>query len=185
VVLALADRLVPERRGFPRPLAADLPRKVDAIVAMAHPATQKEVKQLLGLFENALAGFLLDGQPRTFSTSSPPEQDRRIRAWARSRITVRRTGYRALKKMVHAAYYSSPETYAAVGYPGPPLGPLPAAAEKPQEEPVEEAPPREEPMGQGSPEEEARPLSRPPLARPVETEPAPRSGLGPPEEKAH
>jgi len=94
VVLAIANRLVPERTGFPRPLEVGVPDKVDAMVAMAHPATQKEVRQLLRLFENALTGFLLGGQLRPFTASSPWEQDERLRGWARSRITLRRSGFR-------------------------------------------------------------------------------------------
>jgi hypothetical protein len=122
VILAIADRLVPPRRGFPRPLEVEVPRKVDAIAAMAHPAVQHELRQLLGLFESPLTGLTLDGLAGTFSGASPEAQDRRLHAWATSRIAVRRTGFRALKKLVYAAYYASPETWTAVGYPGPPTG---------------------------------------------------------------
>ncbi len=122
VILAVADRLVPPRPGFPRPLEVGVPRKVDAIAAMAHPAVQHELRQLIGLFESPFTGLFLDGLPGTFSGASPEAQDQRLHDWATSRIAVRRTGFRAMKKLVYAAYYSSPETYAAVGYPGPPIG---------------------------------------------------------------
>jgi hypothetical protein len=98
-----------------------VPEKVDAIAAMSDPATQADLRRLVRLFESALAGFLLDGQPLLFTASSPAGQDRRLAAWAKSRIALRRTGYRALKRLVYAAYYSSPETWPAVGYPGPPV----------------------------------------------------------------
>ena len=55
--------------------------------------------------------------------SPPPrheQQDARIRAWQQSRLEVRRTGYRALKKIVYSSYYGARETWAAIGYPGPP-----------------------------------------------------------------
>ncbi len=137
VVLAVADRLVPPRAGFPRPLEVAVPRKVDGILGMAHPASQKEVKQLLRLFENALAGLVFEGQLRTFTSSSQEHQDARLASWAHSRIALRRTGYRALKRLVYAAYYASPETYAAVGYRGPPSAP--AARSDPQGPHKEEA----------------------------------------------
>jgi hypothetical protein len=35
-------------------------------------------------------------------------------------MAVRRTGFQALKRLSAAVYYGSPETYASVGYPGPP-----------------------------------------------------------------
>lgn len=131
VLLAVADRLVPERRGFPRPVELRLPEKIDGIAAMAHPANQADLRRLVRLFESALGGFLLDGQPRLFTALSPAGQDRRLAAWARSRIALRRTGYRALRRLVYAAYYSSPETWAAVGYPGPPLAFSPPTASTP------------------------------------------------------
>jgi len=208
VMLAVANRLVPERVGFPRPLDVGVPRKVDAILAMAHPATQKEARQLVRLFENALTGLAFEGQLRTFTNSSPEEQDERLRGWATSRITLRRTGYRALKRLVYAAYYASPETWPVIGYAGPPDLPSQPPARKPEAEKPEvvdrparpqraaEAPPeaaRPPPRPQRPPEaatEAARPPPRPaqPESRPIEPAPVdevpvPRTGMGIPGEE--
>jgi hypothetical protein len=128
VLLALSERLVPPRPGFPAPLEVDLPRRADAVVASLGTEARAELKQLVNLFENALAGFLLDGQLRTFTDGSPEQQDARIRAWQTSRYRVRRTGYKALKRVVYAAYYGAPATWNAIGYPGPP--PIAAAPVK-------------------------------------------------------
>jgi hypothetical protein len=118
---------------------------------------QKELRQLVGLFENALAGLLLDGQWRTFTASSPEQQDARIRAWQKSRFTVRRTGYRALKKIVYSCYYGAPETWKAIGYPGPPPtgGPV-----------VREAPPAPGTVTEGAPPAPAAAPMGPPPASP-------------------
>jgi len=205
VMLAVANRLVPERVGFPRPLDVGVPRKVDAILAMAHPATQKEARQLVRLFENALTGLAFEGQLRTFTSSSPEEQDERLRGWAMSRITLRRTGYRALKRLVYAAYYASPETWPVIGYAGPPQLPSqppsrPQEAEavdrqaRPQrasEVPAEAARPPPRPQRPPeAPAETARPPPRPaePEARPIEPAPVeevpvPRTGMGIPAEE--
>jgi hypothetical protein len=174
VVLAVADRLIPPRAGFPRPLEVAVPRKVDGIIAMAHAAAQKEVKRLLHLFENALAGLLFEHQLRTFTASSPGEQDARLASWAHSRVALRRTGYRVLKRLVYAAYYASPETYAAVGYRGPP--PVPAAnpSTQQQREPAASAPERR-PARQ-------RP-SRTLAPKPLDVVPEPREGIALPEPK--
>lgn len=134
VLLAVADRLVPEQPGFPRPRALRLASRMDGVAAKADPATQRDLRRLVRLFESAGAGLLLDGAPRLFTTSSPPQQDRRLAAWRDSRIAVRRTGYRALKRLVYAAYYGSPETWAVVGYPGPPMARVPAAPLQPPPE---------------------------------------------------
>jgi hypothetical protein len=192
VVLAIADRLVPERSGFPRPLEVGVPRKVDAMVALAHPATQKEVRQLLRLFENALTGLLFDGQFRPFTASSPRGQDDRLRGWARSRIALRRSGFQALKKLVYAAYFGSPETWEAIGYPGPPPLPAPVVHEPPAPTPDEEEKgraaerrPPARPAPRPAPRQAPRPIepapqpasSTPPEPLPVEPAPAPRTDM--------
>jgi hypothetical protein len=120
VLLAIADRLVPVRDGFPRPAALRVAEKLDEMVARMHPGDQKEVKQAIGLFESALTGVLFDFSPRTFTESPPEEQDRRLAAWRDSRVAIRRTVWKTLRSLPLAVYYGSPEVYAAVGYPGPP-----------------------------------------------------------------
>jgi hypothetical protein len=181
VLVALSDRLVPARAGFPAPLDVEVPRRVDAIVAMSPEPVQQEIRQLVRLFENALAGFVLDGQLRTFTDSSPEQQDARIRAWQASRYTLRRTGYKALKKLVYAAYYGAPATWPALGYPGPPsLGPRPSPREKERERPE---PPPEEPRRPRAREGAARPLEPAPAPAAIEEAPAPRSGMDLPPER--
>ncbi len=98
----------------------DLPRRIDGLLGLMPVEGQKEVRQLVGLFENALTGLLFDGQLKTFTASSHEQQDARIRGWQKSRLEVRRTGFRALKKIVYSSYYGARETWSAIGYPGPP-----------------------------------------------------------------
>lgn len=181
VVLAVANRMVPERVGFPRPLDVGVPRKVDALVAALHPGTQKEIRRLLNLFEGALAGALFEGQFRTFTGSSPWEQDERLRGWAQSRVTLRRSGFRALKKLIQAAYYSSPEAWPAIGYPGPPPVPPPVPAERPPA--PDQAEERSPAPSASAPPRPAEPAQRPaPAPREVESIPTPRSGVPTPTE---
>ncbi len=194
VILAIADRLVPERKGFPRPMAMDLPAKVDALAARAHPATQKELRQLIRLFENALTGLLFEGVPQTFTQSTPEAQDRRLAGWGRSRVTLRRTGVGALRELIYAAYYASPEVYPALGYPGPPSTALlkrvrhdvadSAPADRPPdskperppdhppERPLERAPEKPERAPEHKPEQkpERAPEKPPPSFEPAEPE---------------
>ncbi|MEY2667699.1 MAG: hypothetical protein RJA59_337 [Pseudomonadota bacterium] len=120
VFLELSERLLPPRPGFPAPLDVELPRRIDGLLALMPVEGQKEVRQLVGLFENALAGLVLDAQWKPFTASTHEEQDARIRSWQMSRLEVRRTGFRALKKIVYSSYYGARETWAAIGYPGPP-----------------------------------------------------------------
>lgn len=142
VLLAVADRVIPDHPGFPRPAEVGLPARIDAIAAMTDPATQGELRRLVTLFESGFGG-LLDLSPRLFTECDGAAQDRRLRGWMDSRLALRRTGFKALKRLAAAAYYGSPATWKAVGYPGPPVGAQLAAPKPPpaSPEPVREEPP--------------------------------------------
>jgi len=109
-----------ERPPAPSPAEVDVAAKADAFLAPLDAGSAKELKQLLALFDNALFSFVTGGPPRPFTRMTAPDQDAHLDRWATSRIAIRRTGFQALKRLAAAVYYGSPETYASVGYPGPP-----------------------------------------------------------------
>lgn len=134
VFAAVADRILatgpleaspelgppPSRPAAPLPSEVLVAEKADAFLAPLDAASAKDLKQLLMLFDNALFSVVMGGPPRPFTQMSPEEQDKHLRAWATSRLAIRRTGFQALKRLAAAVYFGSPETYASVGYPGPP-----------------------------------------------------------------
>jgi hypothetical protein len=109
--------------AWPATEAVDCAGKVDALMAQLHPQVSMEFRRLLRVFENGMTGLLSIGRLTTFTASAPEDQDRRLEAWRKSRVALFRSGYQAMKRLAHATYYSSPETYARVGYPGPPVVP--------------------------------------------------------------
>jgi hypothetical protein len=114
------ENVLRSRPPAPAPAEVDVAGKADAFLAPLDAASAKELKQLLALFDNALFSVLTGGPPRPFTRMSAVEQDAHLDRWATSRMAVRRTGFQALKRLSAAVYYGSPETYASVGYPGPP-----------------------------------------------------------------
>ena len=92
-------------------------------MAEAHPTVGAELRRLLRLFESGLSGLFTNAQPTPFTRLAPAEMDARLEAWRHSRLALLRSGYQALKRLAQATYYSSPETYPRVGYPGPPVVP--------------------------------------------------------------
>jgi hypothetical protein len=115
---AVADRVV---QG---PLSARQLRvteKTDALMAAADPDSQRDLRQLLALFDNALAAFVFDGRLQTFTELDPAAQDRALVQWRDSRLAVRRSGFQALQRLSLAMAYSDPRTYEGIGYPGPPV----------------------------------------------------------------
>lgn len=120
ILLSVARRTLPPGPRFPPPEEVHVAERVDSFLAMSHPGVQRDVKRLLSLFDSALFGLVLDGSPSRFRAATPEVQDARLTAWSSSRIALRRTGFRALRRLVGSAYYSSPSTWTAAGYPGPP-----------------------------------------------------------------
>lgn len=127
VFAAIADRVIPAQGKFVSPEQAEVAERVDDVLSRAYPWMQADFKKLVRLFENGVANLVLGGRPESFTRMSPEAQDAVLAAWADSSIKLRRTGYKALRGIVVAAYYGNPITYAAVGYPGPPD--LPALGE--------------------------------------------------------
>ncbi len=130
VLAAVAARIVPGDGAdarWPRADALDCAGKIDALMATVHPDVGHDFRRLLRLFESGFVGLLTAGSPRPFTRAAPAEQDARLEAWRRSRFALLRSGYQALKRLCDAAYYSSPEIYPLVGYPGPPEVPQPPA----------------------------------------------------------
>jgi len=116
--LAAASR---SRPAPPSPGELDVAGKADVFLAPLDAGSAKELKQLLALFDNALFSVLTGGPPRPFTRMSTEDQDAHLERWATSRMAIRRTGFQALKRLSAAVYYGAPETYASVGYPGPPV----------------------------------------------------------------
>ncbi len=111
--------------AWPSAEALDCAGKVDALMALAHPAAGAELRQLLHLFESGLIGLFTSFQPTPFTRLAPAAMDARLDAWRYSHLALLRSGYQALKRLAQATYYSSAELYPRLGYPGPPVVPQP------------------------------------------------------------
>src|SRR3954454_23303412 len=69
VLAAVAARVVPgdgAAAAWPSAEAVDCAGKIDALLALTHPAVGEDFKRLLGLFENGLAGLFIHGSPTPF-----------------------------------------------------------------------------------------------------------------------
>jgi hypothetical protein len=109
-----------KRPRAPTPAQVGVAEKADAFLAPLPRSDAKDLKQLLALFDNALFSLLSGGPARPFTQMDPDEQDAHLRAWRTSRLAIKRTGFQAMKRLCCAIYFGAPETYASVGYPGPP-----------------------------------------------------------------
>jgi len=117
VLIAVAARVVTVKGADPVAIA----HGVDRMLATVLPELQEAINQLLGLFENALPGLLLDGRMRPFTRLSGDSQDGVLESWRTSRLLLRRSGYQALRKLILSAYYVEESSWAALHY-EPPSG---------------------------------------------------------------
>ncbi|MCP3098864.1 hypothetical protein LZ198_08250 [Myxococcus sp. K15C18031901] len=113
---AVARRAFPPRPGWPDADVARVASTADGLLARADPSAAKEVKALLGLFDNALAGLLFTGHVTPFSLLEPGAQDVVLEGWRTSRLVFRRSGYHALRALIYSAYYAHPAAIAATGF---------------------------------------------------------------------
>lgn len=93
---------------------------VDETIALWVEENRNDFRKLLGLFDNGLAGLILDGHARPFTHLGPESQDAVLDAWRDSRILLRRAGFQTLRKLTAAVHWSDPKSWASVGYAGPP-----------------------------------------------------------------
>jgi hypothetical protein len=120
VLDAIARRMIVPMPGFVSVDDARVAFQCDRILSRTDVTSQMELRQLLNLFESALANFVLGARVKPFSQLEPEAQDEVLHEWMTSKLAIRRTGFTALRSLVMAAYYGNPITWPAVGYPGPP-----------------------------------------------------------------
>jgi hypothetical protein len=116
VLAAVAARVVLAPGADPVAIA----HGVDEALSRAVPEAQSDMKNLLGLFENALPGLLFDGRFSPFTRLQGAAQDRVLEAWRDSRLIVRRSGYHALRRLCLGVYYGDPLAWPSIHYGGPP-----------------------------------------------------------------
>lgn len=116
VMVAIAARVV----TAPGASAVAVAHGVDEALARAVPEGQADLVKLLGLFENALPGLLLDGRATPFTRLDPAAQDRALESWRDSRFVLRRSGYNAVRKLCLGVFYGDEKAWPGIRYLGPP-----------------------------------------------------------------
>ncbi len=118
ILNALANRIVPaEDPGTPGAGSPSTLIAVQRILAGQSPSVLRRVKLLL----RALEWGTLPRYGRPFTRLRPEQRDRFLRAWECSTIALLRFGFAAMRNLVLVAYYSQPENWPGIGYPGPTL----------------------------------------------------------------
>ena len=93
---------------------------VDRAVAGLPPHLQDEVGQLLALLASWPGRRWVAGVGAPWRQASAAEVSDFLERWRFSRWALAQQGYHALHDLVLAAWYARPDSWTAIGYPGPP-----------------------------------------------------------------
>ena len=131
---SLCDTLVPRVSGVPDPQglfgrsATDLGVDEDIVGIVSNylsPEQQADFHRLLRTVESPLLNLVLAGRPSRFSGLSPEARERYLLGWARSRLSVKRQGFHAVKRLTEFLFYAKllgggrNPNWPALGYDGP------------------------------------------------------------------
>jgi len=116
--LALAARVVPDEGPLAPGAASDATLDVaEKLIASQDEPTRKKLRLLLGVVEWGAA--LKFG--RRFTRLPQGEQEAYLRAWQGSSIQLFRFGFSSLRNLALLSFYTRPESWPMMGYPGPVL----------------------------------------------------------------
>ncbi len=95
-------------------------RGVDVAVSGLPPSVQGEVRELFALLAFPVTRRTIAGVASPWLDAPPASIRAFLQGWRDSRFALLRSGYRALQELTMAAWYGSPASWPAIGYPGPP-----------------------------------------------------------------
>jgi hypothetical protein len=98
----------------------DVADGVEVAVAGLPPHLQEEVAQLFTLLTFAPTRCLVAGVWRAWPQAHPDDIAAFLEGWRSSWFGLLQSAYQALHELIMASWYARPESWAALGYPGPP-----------------------------------------------------------------
>lgn len=93
---------------------------VDRAIAGLSLATQKEIGELFDLLAFPPTRMLAAGLWSPWAQATPEAIGNFLENWRHSRFDLLKSGYAALHDLIFGAWYARTDTWAAIGYPGPP-----------------------------------------------------------------
>lgn len=117
VLTQIAERMVDSGGAAPPLRETGAVQSIDLLCRGLDPEISGQLPLALRLFE--YAPIVLDLSFSRFTRMSDAQKDASLRAWAESRLALRRLAFLALRNLSLLGYYSQPETWPAIGYLGP------------------------------------------------------------------
>jgi len=93
--------------------------RIDGLIAALPPHAQSELSQLLALLASAGGRRALAGLSDPWPLASVADIQQALQGMRVSGLSLRQQAYQALHDIVGSAYFSDPQTWGLLGYPGP------------------------------------------------------------------
>jgi len=120
VVPVLLDGALPGEEQARRTAIARTIDGVDIAITGLTPAAQGELAQLIALLALPPVRFGVARVKASWEEADPADVRRFLDRCRDSSVTLLRAAYDALHQLTYAAWYGNPESWPAIGYPGPP-----------------------------------------------------------------
>lgn len=93
--------------------------RIEGVIAALPPHAQSELSQLLALLASAGGRRVIAGLGEPWSSATIAQVQQGLQSMRVSSISLRQQAYQALHDIVGGAYFSDPQTWKLLGYPGP------------------------------------------------------------------
>ena len=117
--LGVLDKTLPEPAAEKNKALDSLLDRISTLIAGLPELVQAEVSQLLSLLHSSAGRYALAGLNTPWLQATPGEVQAALQDMRLSSLAVRQQAYAALHDIASGAYFSSPDTWPLLGYPGP------------------------------------------------------------------
>ncbi|MRX27637.1 hypothetical protein [Kangiella sp. HZ709] len=100
--------------------ALHLMQQIDKAIDFVTQSSQDELRQLFDLLGNQLGRAYFAGVWSSWSSANVIAVTEFLNDWRTSFMSLLRSGYMGLHQIVMGAFYAQPQSWKAIGYPGPP-----------------------------------------------------------------
>ena len=119
VGLGVLDKTLPEQPAVKDAALTALLARIDVLIAALPPHAQAELSQLLSILGTTAGRLGLAGLTTPWASASIAGVQAALQDMRLSGLALRQQAYAALHDITAAAYFSEPDTWAQLGYPGP------------------------------------------------------------------
>ena len=119
MALGVLDKTLPEQQAAQEAALTALLGRIDVLISALPPHAQAELSQLMSILGTTAGRLALAGLKTPWANASATDVQAALQDMRLSRLAVRQQAYAALHDITAGAYFSAPDTWPQLGYPGP------------------------------------------------------------------